>query len=364
MNDNFHHHSLYDQLLDGASGFGTAISKETIELSEFVRDPGHSLTDRLESYSDIINIEVGDTSLTRARNIERESGLRQVYLKFEGGNPTGTQKDRIAFAQCHDALRREYNTITLATCGNYGAAIALASNLCGLKCIVCIPEQYHTQRIKDIEKSGAKIIRIKGTYEEAVTYSKDLAIQNELYDANPGGANTTLQLFAYGEIAFEIYDILRDAPKILAAPVSNGTMLAGIYRGFVSLYKRGKTSRVPIMIAGSSFKKNPIIQSFKKGLNSCEDLAPEKIRESKVNEPLINWHSLDGDEALYAIRQSKGLAADVSDSKLIHYSKILKEKEGLNVLPASTAGLVALLEYHNKMSLEGDRYVAVLTGRK
>ena len=356
------HH--FDQLLDGASGFGTAISKESKELSEFVKDPEHSLTDRLESYADIINIEVGDTSLSRARNIERETGIRQVYLKFEGGNPTGTQKDRIAFTQCHDALRREFDTITLATCGNYGASIALASLLCGLRCIICIPSQYHTQRIKDMENAGAEIIRVDGTYEEAVRFSQQMAETNIWYDANPGGANTPLQLHAYGEIALEIYDVLRDAPKFLAAPVSNGTMLAGIYRGFVSLYKRGKTSRIPRMIAGSSFKKNPIIQSFKKGLDSCQDLSPEKIKESKVNEPLINWHALDGDEALYAIKQSNGVAFDVTDSKLLYYSKILKEKEGLNVLPASTAGLVAMLEYHAKVGFEGDRYVAILTGRK
>ena len=75
-----------------------------------------SLVDRIESYEDIINLEIGDTSITRARNLERESGVRQIYLKFEGNNPTGTQKDRIAFSQCHDALRRGFDTITMACC--------------------------------------------------------------------------------------------------------------------------------------------------------------------------------------------------------------------------------------------------------
>ena len=65
-----------------------------------------SLEERLEAFEDIIDSEVGDTNLTRARNIERGTGLRQLYLKFDGGNPTGTQKDRIAFAQSMDALRR------------------------------------------------------------------------------------------------------------------------------------------------------------------------------------------------------------------------------------------------------------------
>lgn len=353
-----------DQLLDGASGFGTAVSRETEELSEIVKDVNIALNERIEAYEDIINIEIGDTTLSRARNIERETGLRQIFLKFEGGNPSGTQKDRIAFAQCQDALRRGFDTITVATCGNYGASIALAARLAGLNCIISIPENYHTQRIKEMEITGSRILRVPGTYEDTVHYSKSMAESNEYYDANPGGANTALQIHAYSEIANEIYDTLRDAPKVVAVPVSNGTLLAGIYRGFVSLFKRGKTSRIPKIIAGSSFKKNPVIWSFKKGFDTCRDLTPEAIRENKVNEPLINWHSFDGNEALYAIRNTEGTAMDVSDQKLMFYSRILREKEGLNVLPASTAGLVALLEWNRKHLLEGDRYVAILTGRK
>jgi len=350
-------------LLDGVTAKGSILSKESYELSEFVKDKSNGGLSRVDAYEDIINLEVGDTSLTRARNIEREIGLRQLFIKFEGGNPTGTQKDRIAFAQCHDALRREFDTITLATCGNYGASVALAAQLAGLKCIIFIPELYHTQRIAEIEQTGAKVLRAKGSYEDAVEFSCEQAEKNGFYDANPGGNNTSLQLRAYAEIANEIYDQLRDAPKIIAIPVSNGTLLAGIYRGFVNLYKRGKTSRIPKMIAASSYNKNPIVHSFKKNLSFCEDLDPSKIRESKVNEPLINWHSFDGDEALQAIRESGGAAFDVSDEKMIQHTKLLREKEGLRVLPASTVGLAALLSLHQKENLEPDRFVAILTGK-
>lgn len=351
-------------LIDGASGFGFSVSQETEALTKIARNSELDLVSRLEAYEDIINIEVGDTSLARARNIERETGIKQLYIKFEGGNPTGTQKDRIAFAQCLDALRRGFDTVTLATCGNYGVATALAANLAGLKCIICIPENYHTKRITEMEKLGATIIKTPGDYEQSVEYSQKLSLENEIYDANPGGANTHLQLMSYAEIANEIYDILRDAPKIIAVPVSNGTMLAGIHRGFITLYKRGKTSRIPRIIAGSSFKKNPIIRSFQKGLDYCQDLRPENIKETRINEALINWHSYDGDVALQSILFSDGWADDVSDQKLSYYSKILREKEGLNVLPASTAGMVALLEFHRKENFENDRFVAILTGRK
>ena len=351
-------------LIDGATGEGLQVIRELEQQRKISADSSIPLDERLEVYEDIFDSEVGDTSLVRARNIEREVGLRQIFLKFEGGNPTGTQKDRIAFAQAMDALRRGFDTITMATCGNYGVAMALAASFAGLKCRICIPENYHTNRVKEMIELGAEIVPVTGDYEKAVAVSQELAGKEELYDANPGGGNTVTQLRAYGQIAYEIYDELRDAPLVVAAPVSNGTTLAGIYRGFLSLYRRGKTSRLPRIVAGSSFRKNPIVQAFLKNMPTCEDLNPQQIRETSVNEPLINWHAIDGDVALESIRLTQGWAADASDKAMLAYSKLIREKEGLQVLPASTAGLIALMEKHQKEALAGDRYVVILTGRK
>jgi len=351
-------------ILDGASANIPTFGSELEIQRKIAADFSIPLEERLEAFEDIIDSEIGDTNMARARNIEREFGLRQIYLKFDGGNPTGTQKDRIAFAQVHDALRRGFDTISVATCGNYGAAISLAAATAGLKCIIFIPEKYHTKRITEITNNGAVIKRVEGDYENAVKISQEDSINNEYYDANPGGANTIIQLKAYGQIAYEIYDELRDAPAVIAMPVSNGTTLAGIYKGFISLYRRGKTSRIPLIVAGSSFGKNPIIHSFLTNAPTCEDLNPEKIRETPVNEPLINWRSIDGNLALESIRQSKGWAAYASDKNMIAYSRIIREREGLSVLPASTAGLVAFLEQHKKTPLQNDRYVVLLTGRK
>lgn len=351
-------------LIDGATGESIEIFQEIGRQCKIASNSSLPLDERLEAYEDVFDSEVGDTALVRARNIEREVGLRQIFLKFEGGNPTGTQKDRIAFAQAMDAMRRGYDTISVATCGNYGVATALAASFAGLRCRIFIPENFHTNRIKEMLDLGAEITRVPGDYEKTVTVSSGIAQQEEYYDANPGGSNTLTQLRAYGQIAYEIYDELRDAPFALAAPVSNGTTLAGIYRGFLSLYRRGKTSRVPHMVAGSSFRKNPIVYAFLKNMPSCEDLNPDKIHETHINEPLINWHSIDGDQALDGIRQTKGWAADASDRAMRTYSSLIRQKEGLQVLPASTAGLIALMSRHRTEPLPNDRFVVVLTGRK
>jgi len=351
-------------LLDGASPTTPSIAPELETQKRVASDKSLPIEQRLEAFEDIIDSEVGDTILSRARNIEREVGLRQLFLKFDGGNPTGTQKDRIAFAQAMDALRRGFDAITTATCGNYGVAVALAASLAGLRCIIYLPETYRSKRIQEIVDYGSEIVNVPGDYENSVRISRQRASQDEIYDANPGGANTALQLHAYGEIAYEIYDELRDAPAAVAVPVSNGSTLAGIYRGFMSLYRRGKISRIPRLIAGSSHGKNPIVQAYLKNSPYCQDLDPEQIRETVVNEPLINWHSIDGNIALEAIRQTGGWADGVSDKTMISYSRLILDREGLSILPASTAGLIALVERHRKEPLPSDRYVVVITGRR
>ncbi|MBU0690802.1 pyridoxal-phosphate dependent enzyme [bacterium] len=356
--------SDYRPLLDGATPSLLTLDPELEAARRIAADPTQPLEDRLEAYEDIFDSEVGDTSLSRARNIERETGLRQVFLKFEGGNPSGTHKDRIAFAQAMDALRRGFDTIAVATCGNYGAAMAFAAKMAGLKCLIYVPTKFQAGRIPEMEKYGAEIIRVETDYEGSVEFSREQSEKREFYDANPGGANTAIQLKAYGEIAFEIYDELRDAPAAIAVPVSNATTLAGIYKGFLSLYRRGKTSRIPRMVAGSSYGKNPVVQAFLKGAEACEDLRPDKIRETSINEPLVNWHSIDGDLALQAIYATYGWAANASDKSMVSYAKKIRESEGLSVLPASTAGLIALISQHATAPLPSDRYVVMLTWRK
>jgi threonine synthase len=265
-------------LMDGASGELEALVREVAPQQRITTDPRIDLEKRLEAYEDIIDSEVGDTSLVRARNIEREMGFRQLYLKFEGGNPTGTQKDRIAFAQAMDALRRGFDTLTVATCGNYGVAVAMAASLAGLKSVIFIPAAYHTRRMSDIRDLGAEIRTVSGDYESAVLASQEWARQNECYDANPGGDNTRLQLLSLRPN--RLRDLRRTAgrtrppwrPRSPTAPPWPGSIVA-----FLSLYRRGKTSRLPRIVAGSSFRKNPDRAFFiGKGLATCEDLKPCK----------------------------------------------------------------------------------------
>jgi threonine synthase len=323
-------------------------------------DPLPSCAPARRSFAD----EVGGTLLCRARNLERALGIRKLHLKFEGGNPTGTQKDRVAAAQALDAAARGYDTITVGTCGNYGAALARAAAAVGLRPVLYIPESFHTRRIAEMTAAGGEVVRVEGLYEAAVARSTADARAKNWYNANPGGPSSELAFTAYGDIAREIVDVLGDAPATVAVPVSNGTTLAGIHDGFRHLLEVGRTTRMPRMIAASSYDKNPIVKSYQVGSHICFDLEPEKVRETAVNEPLINWHSFDGQDALNAVYGSRGAAVFVSDRDMVELARDVLELEGLNALPASVSAVKALAKLHAREPLPEDHHVAVLTARR
>jgi len=312
----------------------------------------------------MLDDETGHSLFTRARNLEQALGVKKIYLKFEGSNPTGTQKDRIARIHYEDAHAQGYDTITVATCGNFGASIAWACSHNGIRPTVFIPNEYHTNRVVEMERLGARIIRVPGSYEEAVAASRAAAKENGWYDANPGEDNYDLSRRGYGRISEEIFKDLGRMPDTVSVACGNGTTLAGVYDGFKGVVEEHGIDRVPRMIAASTPRGNPVIKSWKKGLKTCVDLKPEEVRETEVNEPLTNWHSFDGQRALDAIYESNGFAAYASDAEMRRLTMLIRNMEGINTMTASTAALAGLLKIlkTHKDSL-GDTHVIVLTGR-
>jgi threonine synthase len=314
-----------------------------------------------------ISYRIGNTPFVRSRNIMSSIEPRRIYLKFEGGNPTGTQKDRASLACLRQAKEMDYNALAIATCGNFGASFAYLARGFGLTTHVYIPANYRTERVEEIANLGGVIHRVEGTYEDVVHYSSVEAKDSGWYNANPGDeANTKASLEGYAGIAYEIYMSLGYVPDAVAVPVGNGTTFAGVYHGFKMLFEEGETESVPRMIAASTSGGNPIVRSFLSGRRVIEDLSPMAIKETSLNEPLVSWHSFDGQLALDALWESNGWATYVSDHELVEFGRMLAREEGLLVLPASASSLAALARYAKHMALEkvDETFVAVLTARR
>ncbi|MFA5862273.1 MAG: pyridoxal-phosphate dependent enzyme [Candidatus Thermoplasmatota archaeon] len=310
-------------------------------------------------------MDAGATLFSRGRNLENALGLSDIFLKFEGSNPTGTQKDRIARHCYDDAHRQGFDTITVATCGNFGASVAWACAHNGIRPAVFVPSDYHAPRLVEMEKLGARVIRVPGDYEDAVVASKAAARDHGWYDANPGSdAQWGIARAGYGRIAHEIVDELGRMPDTVAVAVSNGTTLAAIYDGFRQVAReRSGVGKLPRMLAASTPRGNPIIKSWQLGLKECVDLKPEELKETSVNEPLVNWHSFDGQRALEALYDSNGIAVYATDSEMRRLASLTRSLEGISVLTASTAALVALQKGAQQGRLKAGLHVAVLTGR-
>jgi threonine synthase len=317
--------------------------------------------------SKIRSYGIGDTIFTRSRNLEKLLDFSKIFIKFEGGNPTGTMKDRASYACLRLAKSRGYKNLVIASCGNFGASFVHLSRGFEIEAHVYIPEGYHTPRIREMEDKGGIIHWAPGTYEEVVEFSGEEAERLGWFNANPGvEANTRASLEAYATISNEIHGRLGYAPDVVAVPVGNGTTIAGVHLGFKRLRDGGETDKVPVMVAASTPGGNPVVDCFLKGERRIRDLEPSEITETEHNEPLVSWRSLDGQEALDALWDSRGWATYVPDDSLLAFSEMLAHEEGLLVLPASASSFAALSDYAKNVAPGGRErtYVALLTGRR
>ncbi|MGC8562614.1 MAG: pyridoxal-phosphate dependent enzyme [Thermoplasmata archaeon] len=304
---------------------------------------------------------LGNTPLIKAKSLGKTLGIEGLYLKYEGSNPTGTQKDRVASLHVQNAIRHGYDTVVVGSCGNYGASIAYYASLYHLKSFVYIPRQFHSPRLNEItSKYGARLVLVDGMYEDCVETSKRDAKKNNWFDAN-AGAHPELGLEAYAPIASEVFQSIGSVPDTVSVPVGNGTTLAGIYFGFDRMKVSGVIKRIPKIIAASTDGGNPVISSYKSKLAKISDFPKNNIKETEINEPLVNYHSYDGELAYEAVIKSNGYAEYVTDEELNTFRKLVKEHENIDPIPAAVASVVGTYHVVGQKKDTGI-HVAVLTG--
>ena len=304
----------------------------------------------------------GKTPFFRARNLERTLKLKNLFIKFEGAGLTGTQKDRISKLHVLKAKEMGYDTVSLATCGNYGASISYFANLYGMKSVVAIPEYYSGERNAEIRANGAEVLDVPAKYEDVVEFMREKSRDEALYDSSPGSDNSAMDIEGYEYIAYEIVSQLRRSPNYVSVPLGNGTTLAGIYSGIEKMFRRGTIAKIPSFIGSSTPNGNPIVASWKSKRKRLMELDPSAITETKASEPLVAYRSYDGQKALNALYRSNGLATYVTDDEMYKYGSLIERSEMLSVLPASAASLAAVDRLISRKSQPKD-IVIVLTGR-
>ena len=307
---------------------------------------------------------VGDTPLQKAPHLAKAVGLKELHIKLEGANPTGTQKDRIARLEVGSAAAQGATGVTVASCGNFGVAMAHAAYVHDLPCHVFVPEDFSGERVELMQDLGAEVHRVPGAYEDAVQESRRHAEANDLFDSNPGGANTLRTLAGYSKIAEEIVEQLGKTPDAVGAPIGNGSTLAGVHLGFRTAWAQGRAAAMPKVLGGSSQGNNPVIMSFARQQERCTPLDPRAIVETEVNEPLVNWDALDGTACLTAVQDSQGAVYGFDDDELMRLHAALLE-DGIDAHPASLSAAAAIeaAVRDGDLSSESTAVVVLTSGR-
>ncbi len=306
----------------------------------------------------VVTLDEGNTPLIRAAYLSSLVGDGvEVFLKYEGLNPTGSFKDRGMTVAISKALEEGSKACICASTGNTSASAAAYSAKAGMKCVVLIPQgAIALGKLSQAMIHGAKVIAIKGNFDDALDIVKEIA---KRYPITLVNSLNPYRIEGQKTGAFEVCDLLGDAPEFHAIPVGNAGNITAYWKGYKEYKDNAMATRLPVMLGFQAKGAAPIVKG-----HPIKD--PKTIATAiKIGNP-ASWK-----QALAARDESGGLIDMVSDEEILRAYKILASKEGVFVEPASAASVAGVLKlskkgYFAKRKAQGARrnirIVCVLTG--
>ncbi|CRF32826.1 Threonine synthase [Brachyspira suanatina] len=297
----------------------------------------------------LITLHEGNTPLIKAERIGRDLDI-ELYLKYDGLNPTGSFKDRGMVMAVAKALEgRDTKAIMCASTGNTSASAAAYAARSGIDCIVVIPDgNIALGKLAQALMYGAKVIAIKGNFDEALKAVVDITNKYPITLVN---SINPFRLQGQKTSAFEICDVLGKAPDYLAIPVGNAGNISAYWMGFKEYKENGKINNLPKMIGFEAEGSAAIVQN--KIIENPQTLATA----IKIGNP-ASWKL-----AVNAANESEGFIDSVTDDEILEAYKMLTVEEGVFAEPASAASLAGIIKSRKAGKInKGDTVVSVLTG--
>ncbi|HTB08639.1 MAG TPA: threonine synthase [Acidimicrobiales bacterium] len=298
----------------------------------------------LEGVSDIVTLQEGHTPLLHADKLS-ERLQADVWLKYEGLNPSGSFKDRGMTMAITKAKANGATKVICGSTGNTSAAAAAYAAAADMECVVLVPEgKIAIGKLAQAMVYGAKVIEIRGNFDQALNLARELTqylpmtIVNSINPDRIEGQKTG---------AFEIVDVLGDAPDILSIPVGNAGNITAYWRGFTQYHFAQRCATLPKMWGFQAAGAAPIVLGHPVA-------NPETIATAiRIGNP-ASWVP-----ALEVIHESLGDIRAVSDEEILEAYHYVARHESVFCEPASAASVAGLLKYGVP---EGSRVVCVLTG--
>ena len=291
----------------------------------------------------------GDTPLVRCSELEKEIGCGELYFKLEGCNPTGSFKDRGMVVAVARAMEDGSKTVMCASTGNTSASAAAYAAYCGLEAVIVIPQgKIALGKLAQAIVYGAKIVTVDGNFDQALKIVRSLT---QKYPITLVNSLNPYRIEGQKTAAFEVIDVLGEAPDYLFIPVGNAGNITAYWKGFKEYYDAGKARIKPVMMGFQAEGAAPIVRG-----HAIEQ--PETVATAiRIGNP-ASWQ-----KAERARDESGGIIDMVSDGEILAAQKIMAARGGVFGEPASAASFAGLL----KLSRSGTdfsrkRIVCIVTG--
>ena len=297
----------------------------------------------------LFSLGEGFTPLIHARWLGDELGLKQLYLKNEGQNPTGSFKDRGMVMAVAKAIEENAEAIVCASTGNTAASAAAYGALAGMQVIVVIPRGNiaHGKLAQSLHY-GARVVAVDGNFDDALRIIREITQRRRVTLVN---SVNPMRLEGQKTGAFEVCDGLRRSPDYLALPVGNAGNISAYWAGFKQYRERGKVNGLPKMLGFEAAGAAPIVEN--RVIDHPETLATA----IKIGNP-ASWA-----KAVAARDESGGVIEAVSDEEIIDAYKLISRLEGIFCEPASAASVAGVIKLVKAGRLETEAStVCVLTG--
>lgn len=296
----------------------------------------------------VVTLNEGNTPLIAAPGLL--DGPVQLWLKFEGLNPTGSFKDRGMTLAVSKAKESGARVVICASTGNTSASAAAYAARAGLASVVVIPAgRVAAGKLAQALAHGAKVLSLTGNFDQALSLVRALAARRQ--DVALVNSVNPFRLQGQKTAAFEIVDQLGLGPTHLALPVGNAGNITAYHMGFGQYREMGRIDRLPQLLGFQAAGAAPLV------LGHPVDNPQTVATAIRIGRPA------SGDLALRAVRESGGLLAAVTDEEILDAYRRLATVTGILAEPASCAPIAGLIKLAREQYFSPqDRVVAILTG--
>lgn len=296
----------------------------------------------------VVTLQEGNTPLIPATTIAEIIGKQvKVFVKYDGLNPTGSFKDRGMTMAISKAKEEGAKAVICASTGNTSASAAAYARRGKMRAFVVIPDGYVALgKLAQALLYGAEVLAVKGNFDQALEIVRDMADE---YPVTLVNSVNPYRLEGQKTAAFEVVDVLGDAPDWLCIPVGNAGNITAYWMGFCQYHQQGKASRLPRMMGFQAAGSAPIV-------NGAPVEHPETLATAiRIGNP-ANWS-----RAVAAQQASQGEFNIVTDEEILAAYRLLACQEGIFCEPASAASVAGLLKVKDQVP-QGATIVCVLTG--